>query len=114
MARNHRDFGLQVLAVGLRPRPGPGGCSPADDGCRCDPQLATPGLCQLTPLSVPRRPWLPELGRPALARWPQVGPILPYQPPADALRVPMRQDRKSVVWGKSVDVRVDLGGRRNI
>src|SRR3546814_19569570 len=24
------------------------------------------------------------------------------------------QDRKSVVWGKSVHVRVDLGGRRNI
>src|SRR3546814_20684461 len=25
-----------------------------------------------------------------------------------------RGDRKSVVWGKSVSVRVDLGGRRNI
>src|SRR3546814_19031926 len=25
-----------------------------------------------------------------------------------------RKDRQSVVWGKSVSVRVDLGGRRNI
>src|SRR3546814_15635653 len=28
------------------------------------------------------------------------------------MRRAMRQDRKSVVWGKSVSVRVDLGGRR--
>src|SRR3546814_12683625 len=26
----------------------------------------------------------------------------------------LAEDRKSVVWGKSVSVRVDLGGRRNI
>src|SRR3546814_20086143 len=29
-------------------------------------------------------------------------------------RVQTRQDRKSVVWGKRVSVRVDLGGRRTI
>src|SRR3546814_17247615 len=32
--------------------------------------------------------------------------------PLDAAR--QRQDRKSVVWGKRVSVRVDLGGRRCI
>src|SRR3546814_11052330 len=32
----------------------------------------------------------------------------------DYLTKPFHPDRKSVVWGKSVSVRVDLGGRRNI
>src|SRR3546814_18388109 len=40
-------------------------------------------------------------------------------PPVDvarraADRLDQRRDRKSVVWGKSVSVRVDLGGRRII
>src|SRR3546814_12730426 len=40
--------------------------------------------------------------------------IRPDQPLSDALRIMQAEDRKSVVWGKSVSVRVDLGGRRII
>src|SRR3546814_7617512 len=39
-------------------------------------------------------------------------PVLPLSGPSDAGSV--ARDRKSVVEGKSVSVRVDLGGRRNI
>src|SRR3546814_13129596 len=33
---------------------------------------------------------------------------------ADPVALSLSKDRKSVVWGKSVSVRVDLGGRRII
>src|SRR3546814_11090507 len=38
----------------------------------------------------------------------------PGSPRPEADRHPAVGDRKSVVWGKSVSVRVDLGGRRSI
>src|SRR3546814_11125842 len=44
-----------------------------------------------------------------------LGPAVIGEPaPGDALHVPAQPDRKSVVKGTSVSVRVDLGGRRSI
>src|SRR3546814_19230487 len=38
----------------------------------------------------------------------------PIEPGADIVVHSLTKDRKSVVWGESVSVRVDLGGRRII
>src|SRR3546814_16718484 len=38
----------------------------------------------------------------------------PFQGLPACIRIPLDKDRKSVGWGKSVSVRVDLGGRRII
>src|SRR3546814_11944841 len=43
-----------------------------------------------------------------------VGERVAIEPPAELRRMMRERDRKSVVEGKSVSVRVDLGGRRNI
>src|SRR3546814_12124530 len=59
------------------------------------------GLCQLF------RQWRPGGERCPVGRF--VGRLL-----AALLARPHREDRKSVVEGKSVSVRVDLGGRRTI
>src|SRR3546814_19041187 len=50
-----------------------------------------------------------DVGRPALA----AGPLCQRRIECVVPRLP-QLDRKSVVWGKSVSVRVDIGGRRII
>src|SRR3546814_20068222 len=59
-----------------------------------------------------------EIPDPPLACAPLLVLVAEHQPPvelpADTAQRGCRQDRKSVVEGKSVSVRVDLGGRRSI
>src|SRR3546814_13417881 len=59
------------------------------------------------------RPRTPGDGAP---RWrpPARTAGLPHAAPAQAAAGPWPEDRKSVGWGKSVSVRVDLGGGRHI
>src|SRR3546814_15571831 len=90
---------------------------------RDDPQLDTverlarKGLSRrhLVGLGVPARALQAALARCAGRRHrPSPPPRGSPAPPRDAPPECARRDRKSVVWGKSVSVRVDLGGRRSI
>src|SRR3546814_16695363 len=80
----------------------------SSDVCSSDLQMllgADRRIAVIAPVMRPRRPAFPQLA--ALQQQPEHR-VRRHDPPLDLL------DRKSVVLGKSVSVRVDLGGRRII
>src|SRR3546814_16187904 len=75
----------------------------SSDVCSSDLPLSPAKSARKSPLPVRKQP----SSSPSIAARASASPI--SQP-----TITSEQDRKSVVWGKSGSVRVDLGGRRNI